>query len=72
MTTPKPREFWINTQTCEVHYTKLGDEFDINVVEKSAYDKAIAALKHLRDIPSWETQDARDIAHAALKELGEI
>lgn len=75
----KPKEFWISESKQDIQtydYTVNEDmqhEDDIQVIEKSAYDKAIEALKYIA------TNDATldDITYCVyaeeiLKELGEL
>lgn len=71
----KPKEFWLNPNPeCRGWSERKPDEWicknvpPIHVVEKSAYDKAVEALKYIEDTEEANSSYAREV----LKELGEL
>jgi iron uptake system EfeUOB component EfeO/EfeM len=65
----KPREFWIDIKNDGVKHSHETRKFKgLHVIEKSAYRKAIAALKKIADI---NFTDELTLAKDTLKELGE-
>ena len=72
----KAREFWLLPKYEEIWTTKPESEDYIHVVEHSAYDQAVEALKAINSVNLDETihgtlKVVGDIANKTLKNLGE-
>lgn len=76
----KPKKFWLKRKVksgeCdEIWKVPMPEETYLNVIEKSAYDKAIGALFNVMESPGNLMQSriiTIETAYNVLKELGEL